>query len=111
MMVAISKGIEAFIQSCPACLKCSSPSREPLVPTELPGKELLLIFLTSNNPHTYILVIGYFSRFIAVKKLISTTAASVIQVLKEMFARFGIPATVVSDNGPQYSCLEMKELA
>ena len=51
----------------------------------------------------YLLVVDYYSRFIEVAKLTSTTAASVISHLKSIFARHGIPEVLVSDNGPQYS--------
>lgn len=107
----ITKDIETFIQSCPACLKNTPPAREPLLPTKLPDYpwERVATDLFELKQSTYILVIDYFSRFIEVKKLTSTTASSVIIALKEMFARFGIPATLVSDNGPQFDCTEMKE--
>ena len=32
----------------------------------------------------------------------STTSAHTITVLREMFARYGIPQHLVSDNGPQF---------
>ena len=36
-------------------------------------------------------------------KLTSTTSPTIIQHLKSIFARHGVPESVVSDNGPQYS--------
>ena len=59
----------------------------------------------------YLLIVDYYSRYVEVKKLTSTTAASVVTVLKSIFARHGIPATMISDNGPQFACREMKEFA
>lgn len=41
----------------------------------------------------------------------STTTLCVTQKLKAVFARFGIPDEVVSDNGPQFSSAEFQELA
>ena len=41
----------------------------------------------------------------------TTTSRSVIQALKSVFARHGIPEVVVSDNGPQYCSQEFKEFA
>ena len=38
-------------------------------------------------------------------------ALNVIEVLKGTFARYGIPAVMVSDDGPQYDCAEMKQFA
>jgi len=46
-----------------------------------------------------------------VQKLHSTTTSSIIASLKPMFAQHGIPATLISDNGPQFSLVEMKEFA
>ena len=48
-------------------------------------------------------VVDYFSRFIEVSKLSSTSSEAVIEHLKSIFSRHGIPETVISDNGPQYS--------
>lgn len=40
-----------------------------------------------------------------------TSAKHVISHLKTIFARHGIPVTVVSDNGPQFCGLTFKEFA
>uniref|UniRef100_A0A3Q0S4A5 Integrase catalytic domain-containing protein n=1 Tax=Amphilophus citrinellus TaxID=61819 RepID=A0A3Q0S4A5_AMPCI len=40
----------------------------------------------------------------------STTSTQIIHRLKAIFARFGIPDEMVSDNGPQFSSAEFKEL-
>ena len=45
-----------------------------------------------------------------VQKLTSTSA-SVIAFLEPMFSCYGIPATLISDNDPQFSSAEMKEFA
>jgi len=53
-------------------------------------------------------IVDYFSRFVEVQKFTTTTytSSNVITHLKAMFARFGIPATLVTDNGPQFNSEE-----
>ena len=51
----------------------------------------------------YLLVIDYFSRYIEIAKLIGTQSKDIIEHLKSIFARHGIPEVLMSDNGPQYS--------
>ena len=58
-----------------------------------------------------ILVVDYYSRFIEVQKLTSTTSSAVITALKAIFSHHGIPSVLVSDNGPQYTSAEMKSFA
>ena len=41
----------------------------------------------------------------------NTTSAGVIPFLKANFAHYGIPGTLISDNGPQFSSNEFKEFA
>lgn len=53
--------------------------------------------------NTYLLIVGYYSRFIEISKLNHSTADEVIVHTKSIFTRHGIPEIVVSDNGPQYS--------
>ena len=52
---------------------------------------------------SYLLVVDYYSCYIEVAKLSSTTFPAVINHLKSIFARHGIPEVVRSDNGQQYS--------
>ena len=47
----------------------------------------------------YIVVVDYFSLFSEVKRLKLTTTQSVTDTLKTMFARYGIPEVLRSDNG------------
>jgi len=55
------------------------------------------------------LLLNYYSRFIEVQQLQSMTTSSVISFLKPIFARYGIPCTLISDNGPQFASVEMKQ--
>ena len=53
----------------------------------------------------------YFSRYPEVIKLTTTTSAAVITALKSIFARYGIPEIVRSDNGPQFASQEFATFA
>ncbi len=57
------------------------------------------------------MIVDYFSRFIEIARLKQLTADEVITHAKSIFARHGIPESVVSDNGPQYSSEAFKQFA
>ena len=59
------------------------------------------------NGSTYLLVVDYVSCFNEIKKLSSIRSRSVIPALNAIFSRHGVPAILMSDNGPQYACQEM----
>lgn len=59
----------------------------------------------------YLVTVDYFSNFIEADYLHSTTADTVITKLKGHFARFGVPKSVMSDNGPQFSGKEFLKFA
>ena len=61
--------------------------------------------------HTYLLIVDYFSRYIEISKLSGETSAEVIQHMKSVFARHGIPQEVMSDNGSQFVSAMFKEFA
>lgn len=51
-----------------------------------------------------IVVIDYFSKWIEMKALTSTTEFKVIKFLKSRIVyRYGIPSILVTDTGPQFS--------
>ena len=60
---------------------------------------------------SYLLVIDYYSRYIEVAKLSSMTSQNIVQHFKSIFACHGIPETVISDNGPQYSTALFKSFS
>ena len=109
----ISKQISDAIKRCSICVRESSHRREPLIPSKLPDYPWQkigtnLFYLKKSN---YILIIDYFSRFMEVIKLKSTTSQSIIEALRSVFSHYGIPEIVISDNGPQYSSNEFDTFA
>lgn len=57
------------------------------------------------------MVVDYFSRYIEVANLPKLITATTVERLKVIFARFGIPETLVTDNGPQFASCEFAEFS
>ena len=101
----MSKQLEDFILSSSVCCKERTQRAEPLIPTPFPNLPWQRV---CTDPFewkgsSYLLVVDYYSRYIEVAKLSATTAHSVISHMKSIIARHGIPETVVSHNGSQFS--------
>ncbi|XP_037515404.1 uncharacterized protein LOC119391827 [Rhipicephalus sanguineus] len=109
----ISADIASLVANCEQCTSTRVNLAEPLVSTALPGRpwEFLGMDLFHLNGQTFLLVVDYYSRFPEVVTLRSTTARAVIDALKGIFARHGIPQDVRSDNGPPFSSQEFAAFA
>ena len=109
----ISREIDDFISRCPQCCRDTRPAREPLMTSPLPDYpwQKVATDLFELKGKMYVVIVDYFSRYPEVFRLQSTISRSVINALKMVFSRHGIPETLVSDNGPQYSSLEFAEFA
>lgn len=59
----------------------------------------------------YLVIVDYQSNYPELALLPHTTANEVIKHCKAIIARHGIPVTVVSDNGPQFSSGEFRDFA
>ena len=109
----MSSQLKRKIQECRQCREHLVQRKEPLIPSQLPAYpwEEVGADLFQLRGVTYLLVVDYFSKFPELIKLTSTTAPSVINALKAVFARHGIPSCLRSDNGPQFDCTEMERFA
>jgi len=56
-------------------------------------------------------IVDYFSNYIEVARLTTTTSRAVIKEIKAVFARYGIPDILVTDNGPQFAAAEFATFA
>lgn len=95
--------IESVVSSCAAC--CSNRSKqpaEPLMPHAVPEYPWQKIGadIFSYNRRDFLLVVDYFSKFPLVVRLNDKVASTVSGVLKSLFAIYGTPMTLFSDNMP-----------
>ena len=56
-------------------------------------------------------MVDYFPQYPEIKRLLSTTSNNIIDAMRNIYARFGIPEFVQSDNGPQYASNEFHNFA
>uniref|UniRef100_A0A1A8V0X7 Gypsy retrotransposon integrase-like protein 1 n=1 Tax=Nothobranchius furzeri TaxID=105023 RepID=A0A1A8V0X7_NOTFU len=109
----LSSQLQQLVADCETCAKVRQQPRETLMPTEFPTRlwELVGADLFEWSNSQYLVVVDYFSRYIEIAKLSSTTSAAVIDHLKSIFARHGIPTELRSDNGRQFSSEHFQKFA
>ena len=96
--------IKDKVSSCAVCNAFRNrQQRETLHPHDIPGLPWQVVGtdLFEYDCQTYLLVTDCYSKYFEIEQLRQTTAICVINNLKRVFARFGIPQKVVSDSGQQ----------
>lgn len=109
----LDKDVEAYVSSCIDC-KMVEPENPPLpmTCTILPDGAWDYIAIDLFEPlpdgQHLLVVIDYFSRFFEVKIMKQIRSSDIIRALEEIFARYGKPIKLKSDNGPQFQSEEFK---
>ncbi|KAL0810732.1 hypothetical protein ABMA28_010054 [Loxostege sticticalis] len=106
----IDEAVEAACRACGVCAAHadSPPHQAPRLwpwPPK-PWTRIHIDFLGPIYNKMYLVVIDSSSKWIEVYQVPSTAASTTITKLRELWARFGIPRQVVSDNGPPFSSHE-----
>lgn len=111
--LGLSSQLADVVNNCTKCCKDRRQPPEPLNPSTFPSLPWQKVGtdLFHWKGSVYLLIVDYYSRYIETAKLSSTSSSTVIQHIKSIFARHGIPQEVVSDNGPQYSSREFHKFA
>ena len=111
----IDGAVEKKVKSCLAC-QATTPeaNREPLRMSPLPGgpwNGVSVDFKELSGGGYLLVVYDDYSRYPVVEVITSVSSKAVIPRLNKIFAEFGVPETVRSDNGPPFNSKEFKEFA
>ncbi|UYV65559.1 K02A2.6-like, partial [Cordylochernes scorpioides] len=107
----MNKEIEELINNCSICQQTSRENfKEPMLPHQAPEypwqKVGIDIFQIESSK--YLLIVDYFSKYPEIYQLQDMTTDTIIRRLKRTFSNFGIPETLVSDNGPPFFSKEFQ---
>lgn len=108
----MSADIERAVLACETCQRHRvGQAREPLQPHAMPQLpwEVIAADIFEFNGKQFLLVVDYYSKFVEVSHLTNLQSNTLIKVFKEVFSRFGIPKSIVTDNGPQFTSREFQE--
>ena len=97
---------ERTVSKCTACQETSrDPVRAPLHSWEQPGQPWKRIDVDFAGPFegSMWLIVDAHTKWPEVIAMKTTTASKTVAILRSLFARYGIPQQIVSDNGPQFS--------
>ena len=104
--------VEENIKNCHTCqVSTHKPAREPLQMSPLPAApwaEVSADFGHLQNGKYLLVVTDKYSRYVVVDILDSISTTSVIPRLDKIFAEFGLPVSLKTDNGPPFNSHEFK---
>lgn len=102
----LDKELEQVTKNCSTCVKyMRNPPKERVHLWEYPKNpwhRLHMDFAGPINGVYLFIVVDAFSKWVEVFVLKKITSQDTIRCLKELFARFGSPFVIVTDNGPQF---------
>ncbi|XP_046629974.1 uncharacterized protein K02A2.6-like [Neodiprion virginianus] len=109
-------GIDACIErTAKACDECArerdNPPASYLNPWKWPCGVWVRIHSDLIGPIdglTFLLILDARSKWPEIFLMPNTTSESLIKMFRQVFARFGFPECLITDNGPQYTALEFK---
>ncbi|UYV70568.1 K02A2.6-like, partial [Cordylochernes scorpioides] len=107
----MNKEIEELINNCSICQQTSRANlKEPMLPHQAPDYpwQKVGIDIFQIESLKYLLIVDYFSKYPEIYQLQDMTTDTIIRRLKRTFSNFGIPETLVSDNGPPFFSKEFQ---
>lgn len=109
----LSSQLASIVTNCRVCAEYRDQPAEPMIPTRTPSRpwERVAADIFHMKGSNYLLVVDYFSRFPELCRLESLTSPHVVEQLKSVFSRHGIPEVLVSDNGKQFVSQEFDQFS
>uniref|UniRef100_A0A5S6QM96 RNA-directed DNA polymerase n=1 Tax=Trichuris muris TaxID=70415 RepID=A0A5S6QM96_TRIMR len=108
----LDNDIERYVRGCLTCQSHQPvPPEVPLIPWNLQNEPWARIHVDLAGPFMglhWLVVVDAHSKWMDVIPLRNTSTVSVVKHCRRLFANFGLPRYIVSDNGPQFTSEEFK---
>ncbi|XP_055543286.1 uncharacterized protein K02A2.6-like [Wyeomyia smithii] len=108
----IDNDIEEFVRNCtPCCTAGKAPVKTTLESWPIPDKPWSRIHVDYAVPVDgicFLVVVDPYTKWPEVYANKSTTSSATTKMLSQAFATFGVPETIVSDNGTQFTSHEFQ---
>ncbi|XP_040355390.1 uncharacterized protein K02A2.6-like [Ixodes scapularis] len=104
--------IESYVRQCRVCQSVQNAAPPvPLQPWSYPTKpwQRVHVDFAAKEGHVFLVLVDSFSKWIEVWSMSSTTTGKTLDKLRSVFAAYGLPEVLVSDNGPQFVSDEFSE--
>ena len=105
--------IKETVKRCEQCQQSRPmPAASPLQPWVWPTRPWTRLHIDFAGPKEgtmFLVIIDAHSKWMEVIPMKSATTLTTTQQLRMVFSRFGIPESIVSDNGPQFSSSEFEQ--
>lgn len=108
---SIDSELESKVRGCIPCQENSSAPVSKQVSWPVPGVAWERIHVDHAGPvdgHMLFIIVDAYSKWLEVHPVPSTSSSAAISVLRDLFARFGLPNSLVSDNGTAFSSEEFR---
>ena len=105
--------IEDMVKHCMECQQDRpAPPPAPLHPWNWPTRPWARLHIEFAGPmegSMFLIVIDVHSKWLEVFPMKTASAQTTIRQLRTLFARFGLPESIVSDNGSQFTAAEFEQ--
>ena len=110
----MNSDLKEYLTCCQFCqVHAPVHRKEPLIPTPVPDRPWRHVAsdICQHGSHNYLVTVDVFSRFIEVQQLRNISSSDIIEKLKCLYARYGIPDLLTTDGGRQFVSQEFRDFA
>jgi len=110
----IDNDIERIVKQCFRCAETAAVTcKEPLnqwPDTKKPWSRVHMDFGEPKKGHAFLVVVDSFSRYADAEWITPVSTAVTVKYLRRIFRHLGVPETIVTDNGTQFTSTEFASL-
>ncbi|KAK6735148.1 hypothetical protein RB195_018374 [Necator americanus] len=109
----INRDIEEAVRHCRNCQKAAKMPKKTVLNSwtteKKPWDRIHIDYAGPLNGRMYLVVVDAYSKWPEVFEMSSSSTTATLRELRMLFARFGNPRVIVSDNGTQFTAKEFQE--